>query len=459
MITVPETFVRISRNLLERRGRNGLPRVRTRAAMEIAAPVRWRFMRRSAAFLLFCALAASTPGAMVLHVSAAQAQAPAAGRQTGTVKALGTGEMTVTTAAGDVTIKVPDGATVLVVAPGAKDLKSATPGSFADVTVGDRVIVSGTPGEAGAPLAASRVILMKQEAIAQTHAAEAAAWAQGGGGIVKSVDAANGRLVLSSGMRTVTVNTTPTTIVRRYSGDSVRFEDAQKSTLAAISAGDQVRVRGTRSADGSSIQADELVGGTFRHYSGLLTAVDQQAGTVTLKDLTTKKPVTVAVTANSDVHRLPADQAQRIAARLKGGAGPGAAHPGGAGPRGPQGAARPAGEHARPEGAGAPEHAAAAGGGAEPGAEPGAEQRTSRAGSDLSSMLPHLPVETLSGLKPGDAVMIVATSPSATAAKSTAVTLLVGVDAILSASPSGEAMTLSPWSLGGGEGEGGGGPQ
>ena len=36
-----------------------------------------------------------------------------------------------------------------------------------------------------------------------------------------------------------------------------------------------------------------------------------------------------------------------------------------------------------------------------------------------------------------------------------AVTLLVGVDAILRASPSGQTMTLSPWSLGGGGGEGG----
>jgi hypothetical protein len=73
-------------------------------------------------------------------------------------------------------------------------------------------------------------------------------------------------------------------------------------------------------------------------------------------------------------------------------------------------------------------------------------------------MLSRLPTETLAGLKVGDAVMIVATSPSADTETPMAVTLLTGVDSILRASPTGQTMTLSPWSLGGGGegGEGGG---
>ncbi len=72
-------------------------------------------------------------------------------------------------------------------------------------------------------------------------------------------------------------------------------------------------------------------------------------------------------------------------------------------------------------------------------------------------MISRMPTETLAGLKVGDAVMIVATTGS-DASKSTAVTLLAGVDPILTASPSGE-MTLTPWSVGGGEPTEGGGPQ
>jgi hypothetical protein len=229
----------------------------------------------------------------------------------------------------------------------------------------------------------------------------------------------------------VTVQTTPTTIVRRYSGDSVRFADAQVSTIGAIRPGDQMRVRGAKSPDGNTITADELVTGTFHNYSGLIASLDAAAGTVTLKDLATKKTVTVAVTANSDIRRIPPTLAQRVATQMKGGA---------AGAAGQSGA--PAG--------------------AQPADADGGARRAGLAGTNLSQMLSRLPTETLGGLKAGDAVMIVATSPTADSERSTAVTLLAGVDAILTA-PSGEATTLTPWSVGGGEpadeggGQGGGG--
>lgn len=365
-----------------------------------------------------------------------RAQAGAAPRQSGTVKATSSDSFVLTTAGGqDVTVAVPATAKVLIVPPGAKDLSAATSGSISDVQTGDRALVTGTAGDTGTSLNAARVVLMKSSAIAETHAAEEAAWSRGGGGIVKSVDPAAGKIVISSGLRTVTVTATPTTIVRRYSGDSVRFQDALKSDLASIQPGDQLRVRGTRSADATTIAADEIVTGTFKNYSGLLTAVDPAAGTVTLKDLTTKKVVTVAVTSNSDVRRLPAPAANMIAARMRGTAGaPGAGAPGGQ----------------RPGGAAPP-----AAGGDQQGAVTGAR----RAGMDLSQMLSRLPTENIAGLKPGDAVMIVATSPAGQSSQSSAVTLLAGVEPILTAAPTGEGMTLTPWSVGGGEpsmGEGAG---
>jgi hypothetical protein len=220
------------------------------------------------------------------------------------------------------------------------------------------------------------------------------------------------------------VTTTPSTIVRRYSNGSVRFEDAVKSDFASIQPGDQLRVRGTRSADGATIAADEIVTGSFKNYSGLLTAVDATAGTVTLKDLTTKRAVTVAVTPSSDVRRLPPTAAQAIAARMRGGANGAGAGGAGAAQR-PAGAGSPAGEGQQGTAAGA-----------------------RRAGMDLSQMLSRLPTETIAGLKPGDAVMIVATSPSGQSTQSSAVTLLAGVEPILTAAPSGEGMTLTPWSVG-----------
>jgi ribosomal protein S17 len=380
-----------------------------------------------------CVLLSVTIGAPAVPMMPAVAQAPASGqRQAGTVKSTSATGLTLTTTAGqDVAVTIPAEAKVLVVAPGSKDLKSATPGTLSDVTVGDKVLVVGDASGSG--ITATRVILMKAGAIAATHQAEEAAWSKGGGGIVKSVDPATGTIVIASGLKTVQVMVTPQTVIRRYSGDSVRFADAKVSTIAQIQKGDQLRVRGTKSADGSTITADELVTGMFRNYSGLISAIDASAGTVTLKDLTTKKAVTVAVGPNSDVRRIPPMLAERVAARMKGTGAAGTAGAAGAKGAAPAGPAGPA--------------------------EDGA-QRERSAGSDLSQMLSRLPTETLAGLKVGDAVMIVATSPSSDTETPMAVTLLAGVDAILRASPSGQTMTLSPWSLGGGEGgESGGGPE
>jgi hypothetical protein len=64
-------------------------------------------------------------------------------------------------------------------------------------------------------------------------------------------------------------------------------------------------------------------------------------------------------------------------------------------------------------------------------------------------MLARMPEVALSDLQKGDAVVIVTTEGSATS-DPTAITLLTGVEPILSASPNDNraAMALSPWSFG-----------
>jgi hypothetical protein len=77
---------------------------------------------------------------------------------------------------------------------------------------------------------------------------------------------------------------------------------------------------------------------------------------------------------------------------------------------------------------------------------------------DLSQMLSRLPTETLSDLKAGDAVMVVASQADSASTNVAAVTLLSGVEPILAATPNGAAtMSLSPWNVGGSEPEAGGG--
>jgi hypothetical protein len=214
-----------------------------------------------------------------------------------------------------------------------------------------------------------------------------------------------------------------------------------KSTVAAIQPGDQVQARGQRSPDGTSVTADEIVAGSFSNFSGLITAVDPAANTITLKDLASKKTVTVAITSQSNLRHLPPTFAQGMAARANGA---------GSGAPGTDGAAGGGGQ--RP-GSGGGQGAAQAGAGGQPGGG-GAGAGAGARRMDLSRIVNRLPTETTADLKPGEAVMIVASNNGETG-RPTAITMLSGVDAILAASPNGQT-TLSPWSLGsGGEGEGG----
>jgi co-chaperonin GroES (HSP10) len=372
------------------------------------------------------------PMAVLASDAGLWAQTPAATpapatRQLGTVAAVCGDHLTLKTDAGpEIAISVPDGVRILQLAPGSTDLKSAQAITLTNIAIGDRVLVNGKPGDTPTTFVASRVILMKFSDIAQKHEMEQADWQRrGSGGIVSAIDTGTGRLTVAVGARKITVNTSDKTVFRRYAGDSVKFEDAKPSTLAQIHVGDQLRVRGARSDDGMSIQAEEIVSGSFKNLAGLITGIDATNGTVTLKDLATKKSVTVSITANSNVRTLPPQAAAMFAARAK---------------RGPSGIA-PAQSSGESEGAGE---------------RPGGAGRS--AGGDLSQLVSRLPNKTIADLKVGDAVMIVASQPDPGSTTVTAVTLLSGVEPILAATPSGgPAMTLSPWSLGGeGASEGGG---
>jgi co-chaperonin GroES (HSP10) len=382
-------------------------------------------------------MALSACGAVLMAQAPTAAPTPAA-RQLGTVTAIAGNSLTLKTDAGqEVVVSVPDGARILQLAPGSTDLKTAQTIALKDIEAGDRVLVTGKAGDSANSFAAARVILMKSSDIAQKHETEQADWQKRGtGGIVSAVDAGTGTLTVAVGAKKVAVATSAKTQFRRYAGDSVKFEDAKPGTLMQIQPGDQLRVLGSKSDDGLSIQAEVVVSGSFKNLAGLIATIDAANGTLTLKDLTTKKTVTVTITANSNVRTLPPQAAAMFAARAKGaGNGAGGGASGGGSPQ-------PAGQ-------------AEASAGGRPGGGAGRS-----AGGDLSQLVSRLPNKTIADLKVGDAVMIVASQSDPGSAKVTAVTLLSGVEPILAATPSGgPAMTLSPWNLGGGEGapEGGGG--
>jgi len=371
-------------------------------------------------------------GSFAGHPRLAFAQAQAATHATsqrGTVKTVAGDSFTIGTDAGQqVVVSVSSSTRIQRLAPGSTDLKTAEAATLPDVAVGDRVLVSGAAGETPSALNAARVILMKSGDIAQKHEAEQGDWKKRGtGGVVSAIDSSSGALTVSSGARKLQIVTSPTTSFRRYADGSVRFEDAKPGTLAQIHAGDQLLARGAKSEDGSSVQAEEVVSGSFKNVSGIIVSIDAANNSVTLKDLVTKRTVAIQLTANSALHRLPPEEAATLASRAKaltisatGGATPARA------------------------GSTRPDHATSASGDAS------ADAGHSRA-PDLSQIVARLPPIVLSDLHTGDAVMIVAEQSVDGASSLTAITLLAGVEPIFAAAPSGSpAMTLSPWSIGGG---------
>jgi len=225
-------------------------------------------------------------------------------KATGTVLSTDPTGFTLQTDAGvRLTIVVPGNALLVRVAPEEKTLKNATKIGVADIAVGDRVLVQGQISSDQKTLTAVRAIDMSKAAIVQKHAAEAAEWQKGVGGLVSAVDPVAGTLTITTtgfgGSKKLAIHVTKDTTLRRYAPDSVKFDDAKPGTFAEIQPGDQLRVRGTRSADGNDFAAQEIVSGTFRNIAGTIFSVDPGQNTLTVTDLKTKKPVLVKFTADS----------------------------------------------------------------------------------------------------------------------------------------------------------------
>jgi hypothetical protein len=368
----------------------------------------------------------------VFAAETAQAVQSAAVRPVGTVQSISGNSIVVKTDAGaTVTISVQEGARILRAAPGQSQAGQSQTGQsqtekieLQDIQTGDRVVARGAPAADGATFNATALMVMKQTDVASRQQQDQRAWQRGTGGIVSAVDTASGEIkIKSTPKQTVTVHTSPKTGFLRYSADSVQFKDATKSYIDQIKPGDQLRARGIRSADGAEITADEVIAGTFRNVAGTISKVDAAQNTLTVQDLMTKKPVQLKITSDSQMHQLPAPMAMRIAMMLKGREG------------------QANSESAKTTSAAAPRGRAAG-------------------APDFQQMLSRTPSVALSDLKKGDAVMIVAT-PGGSDTPGAAITLISGVEPILTASPngSGAATLLSNWNMSEPAGGEGGGPQ
>jgi hypothetical protein len=406
--------------------------------------------------VIFGGVILAIAGLLPTAAIAQDAAAPAAKPVTflGTVQTLSGNTLTIKNDAGaTMQVTVEENARLLRIEPGQKTLAGASPFSLADLQAGDRVMARGSANADGNSLAATMLVAIKGADIAQKQEQDRADWQKHGtGGLVKAVDPAAGTVTISTGAggsRTLVIHVSATTIIRRYAPGSVRFDKAIKSSLDQIKPGDQLRARGSRSDDGATLEAEEIVSGSFRNLAGPIQAVNAAASTITVNDTATKKPVVISVTPDSEVKKLDPAVAQRLAARMNGGGASGAA--GGAGRRPDGSQAPPAGSSQGPAPGGPP--SGAPGADRPGGSRSGGQGRGS--GFDVQQLLARSPSVALKDLSKGNMVIVVATEGQAPDT-ATAITVVAGVEPMLQASTSGsQAMLSSAWNLGGGEGGGG----
>jgi hypothetical protein len=308
-------------------------------------------------------------------------------------------------------------ATIRRIAAGETDVSKAAIVQIGDISVNDRVQARGKAD--GQTIAAMTIFLMSRSDVNKTQDAERADWDKRGvSGLVTAVSPDSITIGVRSltGVKPLVITLAPNAVVRRYAPDSVNFADAKVSALPDIKSGDEVRARGNKVED--KMIAEEVVAGTFKTIAGVILAINLQENQMQVRDVDTKKTLTVKINKDSSVKKLQPQVAQTIASRLHPSADAADANKGGRG-----------GGRGRGQGD--------AGGGA-------------RGGADVTQLLDSSPTISLADLKAGDAI-VVSSTVGAAADKVTAIKLLAGVEPILT-KPGTQEMSLGGWSLGSGGG-------
>jgi hypothetical protein len=310
--------------------------------------------------------------------------------------------------------------TLLKVQPGAKDLKTAARITANDLAAGDRVDIRGYKAEdTPTSIAAASLILMSARELQQARQAEMNDWRQRGiAGTVTYVDAAglkfNINVRTAEGPQSLIVHVSSSAQLTRYSPENPKTPVASK--LADIQPGDQVRVLGDKTADGSAITAERVYSGSFRTVAGTISSIGSDGNEITVTDLQTKQSVQVVLTTDSAIRKLPPQMAMMLARRLN----PSVRQPESA----TGGSNSPAGT---------PSLGAKAGE-AEPGSSSGANGMSAARSGDISQIIERLPKIAIADLKSGDAVVV---SGAAGNDKSqlVATNIIAGVEPIFQSAP------------------------
>ncbi len=326
------------------------------------------------------------------------------------------------------TVTMVEQSTYLLMPPGETNLEKGQPATFADVSVGDRVLIRASGGR-------SRRLIMTSKVAAEAQRARDTAARDGRrlNGRVVSADASKKLIVVQArgreGVEAVTVDASAAARFLRFAPDSTRPADAQPGSFADVRAGDSLRATGERSADGKSFKAEEVLSGAFARFTGVVAKVDAARGELTVTNEQAGQAVTLTLGTRSSLRRVTPEFEQAVAERAErfgrreqrraAGQGGGQAQGEGGAPRegrreGERGRRREGGGDGERRGEGGQRRGGGPGGG----------------GNNFQQMLEGLPAVALADLKKGDVVVVTVTS-GADASRATVVSLVTGSAEVL----------------------------
>lgn len=259
-----------------------------------------------------------------------------------------TGEVT-SVGNGKIVLKQADGSSLDVqlvgttefkrVSPDNPSLKNAIASNLSDITIGDKIVASGILSDDKKSIPARTVYLMTKADITKRNNSDTEAWrTRGIAGKVVSLNPNTQEFTIKppglGTVQNVVVKPKDGVKYRRYSPDSVKFDDAKTSSFTELQVGDQIRALGDKSEDGASFKAEQIVSGAFKTVGGTVTAIDAAKNEITIKEFQTNKIITIAVNQNTTLKQFPEQMANMMAIRMSGGQGGAGVQP----PQGGQGA-------------------------------------------------------------------------------------------------------------------------
>jgi hypothetical protein len=293
-----------------------------------------------------------------------------------------TRQMTLSTASKKLPIKIDDKAMLRRVPPGEKSLDKAVEITFADISVGDRVLARGATDDQTKVFLARALVVMSKAEITKKSEHDRAEWLRRSvSGVVKQVNPETKEITIVSrttaGDQSVVIATKGNVRFRRYDPDSGAFTNLAQSSFDELKAGDQVRVLGDKNADGTGYQAEEIISGRVRTSGGPIVSLDTNSNEITIDDVATRKPLKIVVNKDSVIRRFTPALVKLLQ-----------------------------------------QNSASAAAGSEKG------------GGDIQSMIDHLPAITVAELKPGDSILV-SSMVGVNATRVSAVMIAAGVEDFL----------------------------